>query len=259
MVSPFARLVTSSLRETTPAETAAAKAYCERLLASSTQVLVIGKSTCPRCTQAVELLSSLVEKQDIRVVMLDLMMETETPDPERPVTTVQAIQDFLWDLTGARTVPRIFVGGKSCGGYDDVLAQHESGTLDLSMGENKILDFSAALSHSAVGNIFGAATHASAIGANLGRRGPPVEIIVECKISQKEAVCYILPHLTGLQMKSAILKELGLDGGFGDYYLRCEDVPFGSRCAVSNHPGFKDHCRLVLEEVGDRPRANGHT
>ena len=186
-----------------------------------------------------------------------------------------------------RKLKSFFVGGKSCGGYDDVLAQHESGTLDLdlSMGENKMLaeaadaaahsstidagtidankigtlDFSAALSHSAVGNIFGAATHASAIGANLGRRGPPVEIIVECKISQKEAVCYILPHLTGLQMKSAILKELGLDGGFGDYYLRCEDVPFGSRCAVSNHPGFKDHCRLVLEEVGDRPRANGHT
>ena len=162
-----------------------------------------------------------------------------------------------------RKLKSFFVGGKSCGGYDDVLAQHESGTLDLdlSMGENKILGFSvsAALSHSAVGNIFGAAAHASAIGTNLGRRGPPVEIIVECKISQKEAACYILPHLAGLQMKSAILKELGLDGGFGDYYLRCEDVPFGSRCAVSNHPGFKDHCRLVLEEVGDRPRANGHT
>jgi hypothetical protein len=131
-----------------------------------------------------------------------------------------------------RKLKSFFVGGKSCGGYDDVLAQHESGTLDLdlSMGENKILGFSvsAALSHSAVGNIFGAAAHASAIGTNLRRRGPPVEIIVECKISQKEAACYILPHLTGLQMKSAILKELGLDGGFGDYYLRCEDVPFGS-------------------------------
>ncbi|RWS31824.1 glutaredoxin-2-like protein, partial [Leptotrombidium deliense] len=37
------------------------------------------------------------------------------------------IQSYLKTLTGASTVPRIFVCGKSVGGCDDLVKLHESG------------------------------------------------------------------------------------------------------------------------------------
>lgn len=39
------------------------------------------------------------------------------------------IQSYLGQLTGARTVPRVFVGGSSLGGCDDTLAADRSGAL----------------------------------------------------------------------------------------------------------------------------------
>ena len=38
-------------------------------------------------------------------------------------------QDALQELTGRRTVPNIFINGKSVGGCDDVIALHSSGKL----------------------------------------------------------------------------------------------------------------------------------
>lgn len=69
----------------------------------------------------------------------------------------------------------------------------------------------------------------------------------------------ILPTLTGLQLKSLIIRELGLDGGFQDYYLTLDGTPFGSRTLVGMHASFADGCRMELEDVGDRPKAVGHT
>ena len=39
------------------------------------------------------------------------------------------LQDYLLRLTGGRTVPRVFVGGKFIGGSDDVAALDASGQL----------------------------------------------------------------------------------------------------------------------------------
>lgn len=38
-------------------------------------------------------------------------------------------QDALQELTGRRTVPNIFINGKSVGGCDDIIALHSSGQL----------------------------------------------------------------------------------------------------------------------------------
>ena len=38
-------------------------------------------------------------------------------------------QDILQELTGRRTVPNIFINGKSVGGCDDIIALHSSGQL----------------------------------------------------------------------------------------------------------------------------------
>lgn len=39
------------------------------------------------------------------------------------------IQDALYEVTGARSVPRVFVGGKFIGGGDDTAAKAASGEL----------------------------------------------------------------------------------------------------------------------------------
>jgi glutaredoxin 3 len=41
----------------------------------------------------------------------------------------QDIQDVLLGMTGARTVPRVFVGGKFIGGGDDTVAMVSTGQL----------------------------------------------------------------------------------------------------------------------------------
>ena len=81
----------------------------------------------------------------------------------------------------------------------------------------------------------------------------------EEKQSTTAQVVYVLPSLTGLQMKSKIIAELGLNGGFSDYYLRCENISFGSKTGVQEHPCFKEGCVLVLEDLEGRPKAVGET
>ena len=125
MTHPLARLMVKSLRNTTTQETDVATEYVSSLLSSSPQYLVIGKSTCPRCVQAVDMLSKLSTSSTVTSIMLDVIMQTSTAPP----TTIIAVQDYLGELTGCQTVPRIFFNGKSLGGYDDILEQHENGTL----------------------------------------------------------------------------------------------------------------------------------
>ena len=40
-----------------------------------------------------------------------------------------AIQDYLNQLTGGRSVPRVFIAGKFIGGGDDTVAKQQSGEL----------------------------------------------------------------------------------------------------------------------------------
>ena len=41
----------------------------------------------------------------------------------------EAIQDYLNQITGGRSVPRVFIGGKFIGGGDDTVAKQQSGEL----------------------------------------------------------------------------------------------------------------------------------
>lgn len=101
--------------------------------------------------------------------------------------------------------------------------------------------------------------------ASLSSRQPPVAVHVEYTAGQGEGAStvretvYLLPTLTGLQMKSAVIAALGLGGGFQDYFLRCDGDVFGSRTAISTHPGFQEGCVLSMEDVAGRPKAVGHT
>ena len=262
MQSPLGRLLVSSLRTTTPNETINAKKYMTTLLSSNDGFLVVGKSTCPRCVQAVELLSTL--GHSLQVVMLDELIPPKhvppVPSNNSPATTIQAIQDYLWDLTGARTVPRIFFNQINLGGYDDVLERHTNDTL-----------FS--FIHQASGNDAGndAETKTAGKGPSKTKKKSPkikqvtqvtrVNQVTQVTVAYKgtQQTCYLLPSLTGLQMKSYIMNEFNLQGGFGGYYLQCQGVPFGSRTKIGLHDHFGEQCHLTLEDIGNRPKAIGYT
>jgi glutaredoxin 3 len=65
---------------------------------------------CPYCRQAERFLTA----QNVPFEQID-------------VTEDQAMREKLVELTGQRTVPQIFVGEESIGGYSDMMALHQKG------------------------------------------------------------------------------------------------------------------------------------
>ena len=88
--------------------------------------MVFSKSYCPYCAKAKNALSNY-QLKSYKVLELD-----ERDDCD-------AIQDYLGQLTGARSVPRVFVGGKFIGGGDDTVAAHTKGTLKQMLEDAKAL------------------------------------------------------------------------------------------------------------------------
>ncbi|CAH3183481.1 unnamed protein product [Porites evermanni] len=80
------------------------------------KVVVYSKTYCPFCTMAKGALDAAGLK-DYLVIELD---EIENGD---------AYQDALKEITGGRTVPRVFIGGKFVGGGDAVKGLQDSGKL----------------------------------------------------------------------------------------------------------------------------------
>ena len=78
-------------------------------------VAVFAKSYCPYCAKAKQLLES--QKVDFYYADLD-----QNPDMNK-------IQEYFQELTGAKTVPRVFIGGTCIGGYDATKALHDQGKL----------------------------------------------------------------------------------------------------------------------------------
>jgi glutaredoxin 3 len=70
------------------------------------KVAVFSKTYCPYCVKAKKTLSKY-DIKDVYIVELD-----DRDDADK-------IQDYLASITGARTVPRVFIGGNCIGGGDD--------------------------------------------------------------------------------------------------------------------------------------------
>ncbi|DBB14430.1 TPA: hypothetical protein ACH3X3_004727 [Trebouxia sp. C0006] len=85
-------------------------------LVKSEKVVIFSKSYCPFCKKAKAALQQDLGS-NFTVVELD-----ERQDGE-------AIQDYLNQLTGGRSVPRVFIGGKFIGGGDDTVSKQQSGEL----------------------------------------------------------------------------------------------------------------------------------
>lgn len=78
-------------------------------------VMVFSKTTCNYCKMA---------KQALDGTGVNYMVE-EINDRE----DCQALQEIFFKLTGARSVPRVFVGGKCIGGGSETWSLHNQGKL----------------------------------------------------------------------------------------------------------------------------------
>ncbi|KAM3728974.1 Glutaredoxin-C4, chloroplastic [Dirofilaria immitis] len=93
-------------------------------LTSSTPVVVFSKTYCPYCKKAKQALSTFRISNDLyKIIELN-----ERDDGDK-------IQDALLEITGARSVPRVFIGGKCIGGCDDTMTAHRDGRLEKMLKE----------------------------------------------------------------------------------------------------------------------------
>ena len=91
-------------------------------------VMVFSKSYCPYSRKAKSILSKYNLGENYHVMELDQL-------PSK----ADEYQNELGKLTGARTVPRVFIGGKFIGGGDDTEALDQSGDLKKLLKEAKAL------------------------------------------------------------------------------------------------------------------------
>ncbi|KAI4455885.1 glutaredoxin 2 [Holotrichia oblita] len=84
-------------------------------LIQSDVVVIFSKSYCPYCKLAKEVFGKI----DKKFTAIELDSRDDAND----------IQEVLEELTGARTVPRVFVNGKCLGGGTDVKNLYENGKL----------------------------------------------------------------------------------------------------------------------------------
>ncbi|KAF4077104.1 hypothetical protein AMELA_G00204240 [Ameiurus melas] len=83
------------------------------------KVVVFLKPSCPYCVLAKDVLSKYSFKSG-HVDFIDISGRDN----------MAAIQDYLQQITGARTVPRVFIGEECIGGGSDVDGLDRSGKLE---------------------------------------------------------------------------------------------------------------------------------
>ncbi|CAD5208939.1 unnamed protein product [Bursaphelenchus xylophilus] len=99
------------------------KAFVDGLI-SSKKVVIFSKTYCPFCTKAKDVFKSFkLQSGAVETVELE-----NRPDCDQ-------IQDYLKELTGARSVPRVFINGKFLGGGDDTVAAFKDGSLEVKLKE----------------------------------------------------------------------------------------------------------------------------
>ena len=87
-------------------------------LLKAKKVVVISLSNCPYCKTAKQVLAKYnISKAKMYIRELD-------NDPNR-----EEILRYMLQLTGARSVPRVFIGGKFVGGGSNIQAMHTHGQL----------------------------------------------------------------------------------------------------------------------------------
>ncbi|KAI9258222.1 glutaredoxin [Phascolomyces articulosus] len=84
-------------------------------------VMVFSKSYCPYCTGAKDLFDDL----SVNYKALELDIREDGPD----------VQKALFELTGQKTVPNVFINSKHIGGFSDIDEAFKSGKLETLLKE----------------------------------------------------------------------------------------------------------------------------
>ncbi|EHB12789.1 Glutaredoxin-1 [Heterocephalus glaber] len=84
------------------------------------RVVVFIKPTCPFCRKTQEILSQLPFKEGV-LEFVDITA----------ISNTNKVQDYLEELTGARTVPRVFIGEDCIGGCSDLVELQQNGELKI--------------------------------------------------------------------------------------------------------------------------------
>uniref|UniRef100_A0A7E4V3L4 Glutaredoxin-2, mitochondrial n=1 Tax=Panagrellus redivivus TaxID=6233 RepID=A0A7E4V3L4_PANRE len=100
-----------------------AKTFVDGIL-KQYKVAVFSKTYCPYCTKAKTALEGFKLRPDAYYVV-ELDKRDDCND----------IQDYLQTITGARSVPRVFINGKFFGGGDDTAAGAQNGLLEKKLAE----------------------------------------------------------------------------------------------------------------------------
>jgi glutaredoxin 3 len=84
-------------------------------------LVIFSKTTCGYCTQVKDMLATMALPVPAHIV------EVNQQD------NMSELQDRLLEMTGGRSVPRVFVGGKFIGGCDDTMAAKASGEFEAAL------------------------------------------------------------------------------------------------------------------------------
>ncbi|KAJ8959754.1 hypothetical protein NQ314_006183 [Rhamnusium bicolor] len=98
-----------------PVDLSSPKATLVKDLIKSDKVVIFSKSYCPYCNLAKEVFNKI--KENYTAIELDTRDDGEE------------IQNILGEITGARTVPRVFIKENCVGGGSDVKTLYEKGEL----------------------------------------------------------------------------------------------------------------------------------
>ncbi len=89
-------------------------------LIKNNEVVIFSKSYCPYCLKAKKIISEYKNKiNKLKIIELDKLDNYK----------MNKIQDYLYKITGSRTVPKIYVNKKLIGGSDDLEKYNKDGKL----------------------------------------------------------------------------------------------------------------------------------
>jgi len=88
-------------------------------LIKNKKVVMVSKSSCPFCVKAKNALANYKIKPD-EYEILEIAGRDDMSE----------IQDYMREITGARSVPRVFIDGKCIGGGDETMSLHRSNQLN---------------------------------------------------------------------------------------------------------------------------------
>ena len=95
-------------------------------LIKTSRVVIFSKTTCPYCAKTKELFKSLNESY--------ISVELDQIDEGA------AIRDYLYEKTGQKTVPNVYVKGTHLGGCDNTLKAHTEGRLAKLLNQEEVKD-----------------------------------------------------------------------------------------------------------------------